>query len=238
MFRIDKSLVENMNHNKEFVVIAPKETFKNTQLKPVNEKPKPVDEQDLLRIANAKAERIVADAQNRAEEIRETARKEGYRKGREEAQREMEALIAAQTEDARHVFEKLEAYRQELHQDLRDSVLGLSFDIAEKIINIHLKRNDTIYVDIVKAAIKALNSSSKFALRVSRSEYDRFFGDGAQWLRSDTGCAALEVICDPYMPEGGCIVESDEGVVNAGVSEQLDKLRRIVDGRTGSDEVL
>jgi flagellar biosynthesis/type III secretory pathway protein FliH len=227
-----------MNHNKEFVVIAPKETFINTQQKPANEKRRPLDEKDLLRSAKAEAERIVEAANSRATEIEEAARQEGHRKGMDEAQREMALLISAQTQEAKHVFEKLEAYRQQLHHDLLDSALDLSFDIAEKIINIHLKKDDTIYVDIAKAAIKALNTSSKFALRVSRSEYDRFFAKGGQWLRDDMGCADFEVICDANLPEGGCIVESDAGVVNAGVSEQMDKLRRIADGRTGADEEL
>ncbi len=73
---------------------------------------------------------------------------------------------------------------------------------------------------------------------MSRTEYERFFGDGGQWLREDIGCVPFEVICDPYMPEGGCIVESDEGVVNAGVNEQLGKLRRILEGRIEPDEEL
>ena len=232
MFRIDKSLIENMNNNKQFIVIAPKETFKSTQQQPANKTQKLVTEKELLHSANIKAERIVADARNRAEEIKETARQEGYREGSKKAQREMEKLIEAQAEDAKHVFEKLEAYKKELYQDLLENVLGLSFDIAEKIINIHLEKDDTIYVEIAKAAIKALNSSSKFALRVSRSEYDRFFREGAQWLRDDIGCAPFEVICDANMTEGGCIVESDEGVVNAGICEQMDKLRRVIDGKT------
>jgi flagellar assembly protein FliH len=227
-----------MNINKEFVVITPKEVFDNTQKQIAEEKSKPITEQDILENAAAQAERIVREAQSSAGEIKEKARQEGYDEGRAEAQREMEMLISAQTEDAKQVFRKLEAYGKDLHQQLLDSVLGLSFDIAEKIINIHLERDDTLYVEIAKKAIKALNSSSKFALRVSRPEFERFFREGGQWLREDIGCATFEVICDPCMTEGGCIVESDEGVVDAGVSGQLGKLRRILDGRAEPDEAL
>ena len=239
MFRIDKSFVENMNLNKEFVVITPKEIENTPPPLPAAEAQKPaVTEQDILRNAAAKAERMIADAKAAAEEMERAARQEGYREGREQGQREMEALISAQAGDAKRVFEKLEVYKRDLHEDLQNNVLGLSFDIAEKIINLHLKKDDTLYVGIAKAAIQALNSSSKFALRLNRSEYDRFFGKGGQWLCDEIGCAPFEVVCDPFMAEGGCIVESDEGVVNAGVSEQLSKLRRIIDGRTEPDEVL
>ncbi len=238
MFRIDKSFVENMNLNKEFVVITPKE-IESPPPPVAAEGVKPViTEQDILRNATAKAERIAAEAKTAAEELKKAAWQEGYRDGREKAQSELDALISAQAADAKRIFEKIEAYKRDLYDDLQNSVLALSFDIAEKIINLHLKKDDTLYVGIARAAIQALNSSAKFTLRVSRSEYDRFFGKGGQWLRDEIGCAPFEVICDPTLADNGCIVESDEGVVNAGVSEQMSKLRRIIDGRTEPDEVL
>jgi flagellar assembly protein FliH len=165
LFRIDKSFAESININKEFVVITPKEVFDHVQKQITEEKrPQAAGQQDVLALAEAQAERIVQQAKSDADGIRERARQEGYREGREQAQKEMEALIRAQAEDAKQVFSKLGAYKQELYRDLYDNVLALSFDIAEKIINIQLKRDDTIYVEIAKAAIQALNSSSKFAL--------------------------------------------------------------------------
>lgn len=237
MFRIDKSFVDNININKEFVVITPKkvpEKKVHEDKEPISpmEKENPVTEQDILRDANIRAKKIIAEAQSEAVEIKKQARQDGYQEGREEGQRELDALIRSQTEDAKHVFEKLEAYKQDIFQDLLDNVLGLSFDIAEKIINIHLKKDDTVYVDIAKNAIQALNSSAKFVLHVSRSEYDRFFKEGGQWLRDDIGCVPFEVVCDPYVEEGGCLVESDEGVISGGIPEQLDKLKRVLEKRT------
>jgi flagellar assembly protein FliH len=239
LFRIDKSLIENMNLNKEFVVVIPKAEQLDTKRAPsVQPEAPPLTEQDILHRASAQAERIVADAQNSAVEIRQGAWQEGYREGREEAQRELDALISAQAQDAKRVFKRLEAYGQDLRQQLLDSVLGLSFSIAEKIINEELKKDDTVYVGIAKRAIQALNASSKFALHVSRSEYERFFKAGAQWMQEDIGCAPFTVICDPAMEEGGCLVESEEGVVDASVNGQMDKLRRILEGRTEPDEAL
>lgn len=236
MFRIDKSFVDNININKEFVVITPmKVPEEKKPLSPVEEPAKaekPESEQDILRRANERARQIIAQSNAAAEDIKKTAWQEGYREGREEAQREMDALIQAQAQDAKRVFEKIEAYKEDLYQDLLDNVLTLSFEIAEKIVNIQLKRDDTVYVDIAKNAIQALNASAKFVLHVSRTEYDRFFKEGGQWLRDEIGCVPFDVVCDPYVEEGGCIVESDEGVVNAGIQEQLNKLRRVLATRT------
>jgi flagellar assembly protein FliH len=240
LFRIDKSFVDSININKEFVVITPKAVFENAQKQqPATEEERPpVTEQDILRAASAKAERTVEEATQAAEQIKKDAWQEGYQEGRKLARQEFDALVNAQKADASRVFGKIEAYKQELYRELLDSVLGLSFDIASKIINIQLEKDDTVYEEIAKAAIRALNSSPKFTLRVSRAEYERFFAEGGQWLQEKIGCAPFEVICDAYMDEGGCIAESDEGVVNAGVAEQMDKLRRMLEGGAGPDEVL
>ena len=240
MFRIDKSFVDNININKEFVVITPKKAPEEKKPVAPMERENPVTEQDILRNAGIRAKAIIAEAQSEAERIKAQARQEGYREGREAGQRELDALIRSQTEEAKDVFEKLEAYKQDLHQDLLDNVIELSFDIAQKITNIQLKKDDTVYVDIARKAIQALNSSAKFALHVSRSEYDRFFKEGGQWLRDEIGCVPFDVVCDPYVQEGGCLVESDEGVINGGIPEQLGKLRRVLDKRTETepDEVL
>jgi flagellar assembly protein FliH len=241
LFRIDKSFVERMNLNKEVVVITNKEisTSKPKPQSPPPSAPAPTPVQDaaleeMRKKAKAQAEQLIVKARERAKEIEETAKKEGYKdgyrdgfqEGKKAAEREMDALIRAQTEDARCVFEKLEAYKQDLYQDLLDNVLRLSFDIAEKIININLERDDLIYREIAKKAILALESSTKVTLRVSSSEYDRFFGEGGQWLSNEVGGLPLEVVCDPLMEPGGCIAESEDGIVNAGVQDQLQKLSR------------
>jgi flagellar biosynthesis/type III secretory pathway protein FliH len=239
LFRIDKSLVDTMNSNKQFVMITPKEVFDHVQQQRRREEKKPpATEQDMLRYAASEAERILQEARDEAAEIRQAASEEGYLEGKEKAQKAMDALIRAQAEDAKRVFSQIEKYKQDLYQNVMDNALALSFNIAEKIVNIHLEKDDTLYVEIAKEAIQALNVSSKFTLRVSRREYDRFFKKGAQWLSDDIGCAPFEVICDPNMAEGGCIVESDEGVVDAGVSVQSGKLKRILSGRTEPDEAL
>jgi len=225
-----------MNLNKEVVVITNKEILENKPKPktPAPSAPAPDTGQEMSQKAREQAQKLIAEAAERAKAIGEAAQKDGYRDGyrdgykeaKQVAERELEALIRAQTEEAKHVFKKLEAYKQDLYQDLLESVLGLSFDIAEKIININLERDDLIYKEIAKKAILALETSSKFTLRVSPSEYERFFGEGGQWLCKEIGCPPFEVVCDPLMEQGGCIAESDDGVVNSGVREQLEKLSR------------
>ena len=235
MFRIDKSLVENMGLNKDFIVIRNKDNIKeniNDTIKTVeNPQPKKIigTDQDILRNAGEEANSILENAKIEAERIKEEAWQEGYDKGKEEGEQKALKQVQAQAKAAMDFLNKLKIYKQDLCEDMRKSILEISLDIAEKIVNIEMRRDDTIYIGIVKEAVAKFNSSDKFKLYVSKNEYDKYFRDNNAWLAEETGQDVLEVICDPHMQEGDCIVESDQSIICAGVALQLDKTKRLLE---------
>ena len=230
MFRIDKSLVDNMNYNKSFVVITHKDNIKNeAHIEPPDIYTEPAEnKEDILQRAKEEAVLIIEKANKDAEEIKQAAWQEGYVLGKEEAESKTAMQVQSHAKMVTDFLHKLQVYKQNLCNDLQNSILALSMDVAEKIVNMELKRNDTVYIGIIKKAVARLQSSDMFKLRVSKREYDKFFKDGTAWLKEETGGGLLDVICDPYMQEGECIVESDQTVISAGVPLQLNKIKRLM----------
>ena len=241
MFKIDKTLVDNMNMNRSFIVITHKETHKDSEKEQadlaLNESslldsdqqiPPAVREKarDLLHGAQAKAQQVIQGATARAEEMKASAWQEGYDAGMTDAAQNIADMTDVQMEKTRVLIEEVAAYRDGLHQELQESVLSLSMDIAEKIINIQLQKDDRVYMEIAKKAVLGLKRADDFSLRVGRREFDKYFRDGGQWLREQTECGNFEVVCDPGLEPGGLMVESNEEVVNAGIKMQLDKTRQ------------
>ena len=239
MFKIDKTLVENMNQNRSFIVITHKETregSKNPSELELGEAalmdseaqiPQAVRDKarDLLHNTQAKAQQIIQSATARAEEIKSEARLEGYDAGMAEASQKIAEVTAAQNQEARALIEEIAEYRDNLYQQLHESVLPLAMDIAEKIINIQLQKDDRVYIEIAKKAVLGLKRTDDFMLRVGRGEFDKYFKDGGQWLREETGCGDFEVVCDPGLEAGSLVIESDDEVINAGIAMQLEKTR-------------
>jgi len=241
LFKIDKSMVDNMNQNRSFIVITHKETHKDTApeisaggpelLEKDEQLPQALRDRarELIQNAQMRAQQTIQAATARAEEIRAQAHKEGYDAGMKLADSkiaEMEAALSAQT---RKLIEEVTAYRNELYDALQDSVLGLAMDIAEKIIKIELQRNDKVYMEIAKKAVAELKQADEFTLRVSRGEFDKYFKDGGAWLREATGCGEFEAVCDPSLEPGSLVLESDEEVINASVAVQLEKTRQYLE---------
>lgn len=229
MFKIDKSLVDNMNINKSYIVITHKEIWPpdnggavsgDLSVPEANEgEPLPFQK------AQDQTKAIVQAALDKAEEIEKSAWQAGYDKGREKAERELAGLRQAQMDEFNGILGKMESAGQEFLDGIQSQILQLAMDIAEKIVNIQLKRDDTVYVGIVKKAMASFKSKGKMVLRVSRTEYNKYFKDDAERLQTDFGIA-FEVVNDPDVEEGGCILESEEGILNAGVGIQLEKIQR------------
>ncbi len=236
MFKIDKTLVDNMNQKRSFIVIThkPKEDIKELLIDETalldadTQMPQAVRDraQELLQSAQVKAQKLAKAAECEAETLKNDAREQGYNEGMADAAEKIEQVIAARNEEASALIKELAAYKNDLYVKLMDSVLPLAMDIAEKIINIELQKDDRVYMEIAKKAVLELKQSDSFTVRVGRGEFDKYFKDGGQWLREQTGSGAFEVICDPGLAAGDLVIESDEEVVNASIAMQLEKTQQ------------
>lgn len=234
MFKINQSLVEQMSTNKSVVVITPRPIIAPEESEPdeditVGEEQPAVDPalqaQLKLQSANEKAESIIKEAYENAEKIRKSAWQEGYNQGKNDAASEVSQFMQDQTNTARNIFANLERYKQNLYGELQDSLLQLSIDIAEKIVNSELQKDDKVYEGIVIKAIQELKSADKLSIHVSKAEYERFFKNGAEWLQGETGGVPFEVVCDGQLGDGVCILESDDEVLNASTQVQLGRIK-------------
>lgn len=242
MFKIDKTLVENMNVNKSFIVISnpeicpkPAPSVPKIDISDVTDEKLPPEvkhkAQQILATAKAQADDMMQKAAEEADKIKAQAHAEGLSQGMEDAEERIAYQIESEVMSVRALLDQLYAFKQEFKADLEDSILDLSVDIAEKIVNIRLEKDDIVYVGIVKKAVEQLMSDEKFVLKVGHKEYERFFKDEVKWLKAGVDCGPFKVVCDPDMKPGDCVVESDSKIINAGVGMQLKKVHSALAGR-------
>lgn len=231
-----------MNYNKSFVIISNNETsidndnprYDNTKNIAKDENLGVLSEAEKKELNNNVA-LIIQNATNEAEKIKKTAHQQGYMDGMDEANKKLAASIQAETQKVLSALSKIEIYKQNMFNELQDNILELSLDIAEKIVNIQLKRDDNLYIGIIKKAVAKLKLAEKFVLRVSQTEYDQYFKQGEKWLLDEIECGSFEVVCDPCMEEKGCVIESDEGIINAGIQVQLNKIKSSLTEKVAQD---
>lgn len=239
MYKIDKTLIDNMNLNRSFIVITPKETIRREEkllekvLSAEDEEQLPQAVREMARGhiqgANDRAQQILYNASVEAEQMKEDARSEGYERGLAEGRQAAADELLAKHQEIKKVLSGVEAYRQNLYQTLEADILSLAMDVAEKIVNLQMDANDNVFKDIVKRAVASIRHADDFSLYVSKDDYARYFKDSGQWLRDETQNASIQVIPDGNLPKGSCIIEADSEIVDAGVSMQLGKIAQYLD---------
>ncbi|HEX5706220.1 MAG TPA: type III secretion system stator protein SctL [Pyrinomonadaceae bacterium] len=171
--------------------------------------------------ARAEGRRILAEAEDAARELRETAetvarelREAAYEEGREAALLEFNQLLL----DAR---ERRDTALQSAERDL----LRLAVKLAEKIIGREVERDSGALADIVSTALRHARQNESLTVRVNPSDMPSV---EAHRARLDPAGRArfLDLVSDPRVLPGGCIIESESGTVDAQLDTQLRVLER------------
>lgn len=159
----------------------------------------------LLREANEQAENRVLDALAEAE----TIRGEAYESGREEAAQELlENILAAKEQRA----QALNAVEQE--------VLKLSVKIAEKIIGREIEADETVRGEIIMTALRQARQQEMMTVRVNAADLP-LVEKMRERIDAFGRARFLDFVADQTIKQGGCLIESASGTIDAQLETQL-----------------
>ena len=176
---------------------------------------------DVVQALSA-AERIVEESRQRAREIVEKAqaeqaaiREQSSREGYEDGLRQLNEVIA----DAKRKYGKiLEGAESEL--------LRLSLKIAERIVGKALELDRSILLDIIHKAIQSLKYQKEIRIRIHPEDV-AYLKDQKMQLYAMLGeSKEIEVVEDPLVRRGGCIIDTEIGTIDARLETQLKVMER------------
>ena len=171
--------------------------------------------------AESEAKRIVAEARSYARQICE--------KAEETAAQTLEAARLKGEEKALEKYEESLLAAARARETVIDScesdLLELSVRIAEKILGRELSANTAAVGDIIETALKHAKQRQKLTIRVNpndlsaaQSEMDRF--------SAVSKARFIDIVADPRVGSGGCLIESEVGTVDARLETQFRVLER------------
>jgi len=166
---------------------------------------------EIVAQARDEAQRLVSEARRNAQEILESAQEQGYRSGAAEW---YEALADAWKSRDRYVAAN------------ETAVLKLGVRIAKKLIGEELRTTPDCVVGIVKEAVRSARRAKKLVIQVHPADA-AVLEERLPALRASTNAAReIEVIRDPSLAQGDCIVETDIGIIDARLETQLNNVER------------
>lgn len=157
---------------------------------------------------------LISRAKEEANSIREAAAKEGYEEGINAAKQDIENL--------KNSMEEFLNAKQDVYDEIAPDILEISLDIAKKIIKKEMKESPEILLDNIKDILKGLSKEeSKIVLKVNPAQVAML----KQEMPEAVSMAGLEakviIVPDENTMEGGCMVTTDNGVIDATIETQL-----------------
>jgi flagellar biosynthesis/type III secretory pathway protein FliH len=163
------------------------------------------------------------------EETRNQAYREGFASGVEDGRRE----FAMQGEKMAVLLESLGALRGELLSEVEDDVVAIVFQAVTAIIGNALAERIGV-VEVVRQVIGQVRDRENLIVRVSSKDFlliqDAYAPDNCVGQRVD-------VVAEPRILPGGCLVESSAGTLDGRLDVQLHSLRELLLGvRSGAGD--
>lgn len=177
-----------------------------------------------------------------AERIRQEAFKKGFEEGKEagmEAGMEEGKILLIQAhqdslsqevgrfvEDLDFAYERVSEAMDRWYLEAESRVAEIICEATQRLIQMELATNPDAVLGIVREAISQTGQSRKARIRINPFDLPKITEHRDELLASSKGLRSIEIIDDPSVT-GGCIIESDGGVIDA----SLETIHYLMEGR-------
>jgi len=168
-----------------------------------------VQSQNLLDEARARAEEIVREAEEEYTNEKERGYQDGLLEGKIQMAERMMSSIASSVD-----------YLEEMETSVVDVVM----ESMRKLLG-EMQDKDRVTA-VVRKALSYVRGHKKVILKVAPEDLEAVRSSIDDILRDHPGIGYLDIASDARLTSGDCVMESELGVVDAGLETQLEGIRR------------
>ncbi len=201
---------------------------------PVNPDTLRAEAEAALQSARSEAAELVEDARIQAEALREAAWQEGHHEGKIAARLAVEAEVRAEwdarksalREEMDQLAGQIAAAREQLWQKQESEMLALTLAIARQVVKTEVQQNPDVIRQVISNAIRRVTDKENLRIRVSIADAPCVKEMRDDLLEVIDGLRHLEIIDDRRVGEGGCVIETNAGTIDAKIETQLGEVAR------------
>jgi flagellar assembly protein FliH len=210
----------------------------------------------LLVNARAEASKILADARRDADEMREDGRAQAeamreaaWQEGKHDGEVTARADVAEELrgewvtyrdglrEDFQTLANDIVVGRTQLWERQENDMLELVLTIARQVIKTEVKQNPDVVMAIIRNALRRVVDKENVRIRVSMPDSARVRGAKEDIMSIVDGLRHLEIVDDRRVGEGGCVIETNAGTIDAKIETQLAEVeRRLIQDENSENE--
>ncbi len=177
----------------------------------------------IIREALLEAKEMVTKAASEIEELKnqaiDEAKKEGYDEGLSQAKQEYEQLIV----EAHEIKEQAGVEYKKVLDSLETDAVNTILEISKKVISQELECKQNILL-LVKDAFERCSKDQKVVLKLSEQDYDYVIENRDELVLMLERSEEIEIKKDMSLKEGGCVIDTSFGSIDASASAKFDKI--------------
>jgi len=185
---------------------------------------------EYLETVRREAAKIVQQAHQQAEQVRRQAEAAGRVAAEQAAQRAFDERLSARVGTLFAALDQLVAEIDDAKADwLRrweQAAVAVATAIAQRIIRREIQRQPEISLELVREALRLAAGAADVSLHLSPSDYELLGGQSDALAQSLGKLAPAQIVADPTVSDGGCVVQTSLGRIDQQIESQLARIEQ------------
>lgn len=156
----------------------------------------------------------------------EASYKFGFEDGKKIGIDEGRESVLSAIESFKNVATALTDQRNTLAQDLDKMIIELSVSIAERIVKREISLDKTIIQKTIQDALKYIDDHERIVIRVNPEDWQSIKSYEDEIRAFTHELKVLQIQEDDHVEAGGCVIESNTGMMDAQIRTQLEEITR------------
>lgn len=175
-------------------------------------------------IEHARAEGFAQGREEGFEVGRTTGYQAGFDQAYSEASNKQSEMLRLFATELQSVHDRLEASIATWFEASERELEIIAVQIAEHLIGTQLQLDRSVIVEATKSALHQISEANKARIRVN--PFDSAILDSAreELLAASAGLRGIEIVDDVTI-QGGCVIETERGAVDATIETRLELLK-------------
>jgi len=182
------------------------------------------DADNIIAEAKEKARQIEIDARAAFEAEKKQAEEEGRAAGRETGFSEGKSEVERLVQRTQTILQRAQDKRGEILDETEQEIVSLVLLIARKVIKVISESQRNVIISNVVQALRKVKGRGNIVIRVNIADLKLSSEHIKDFINLVEGAKSVQVVEDSTVDEGGCIIETDFGEIDARISSQLAEL--------------
>lgn len=158
--------------------------------------------------------------------LMDEAQKEGYQHGWNVGKQEGYSQYREHLDKAKEITSSAVNDYHALLESSEVTILDLAVNIAEKIMDSEIDKNNEFFLSLLKKAVKEVKEHQNVQIYVYPDSYHFILERKEELLSVFPHQINLLIYPDDNLPKGGCVIESDFGRIDCSINTQLSEIKR------------